>query len=256
MHAPQYREMAAAYDWPQAVDFSRIMFRRTQRAFRRHGIEPPARVCDLACGTGTLALLLADAGYRVTGVDVSPAMLRRARAKSRQAHRKPAWRRADMRDFTLPRPVHAVTCYYDSMNHLLTRRAVHAACRAVHRALTPGGVFCFDANTRYCFDEFWGGLAHQFEHEGTVQFIEGTFSPRSGRASATVTGFVPAGRRRYRKFVERVDERYYSGPAWRDALRRAGFTRVRLVPFDPWAHGGPKRIKWFVTAQKPAVDGK
>ena len=38
----------------------------------------PARVADLGCGTGTLALLLAGEGYAVDGVDFSPEMVRRA----------------------------------------------------------------------------------------------------------------------------------------------------------------------------------
>ena len=42
---------------------------------------PPARVADLGCGTGTLALLLTGEGYDVTGLDLSPEMIRRARAK-------------------------------------------------------------------------------------------------------------------------------------------------------------------------------
>ena len=43
---------------------------------------PPARVADLGSGTGTLSLLLADEGHTVDGVDVSPAMVRLARAKA------------------------------------------------------------------------------------------------------------------------------------------------------------------------------
>jgi SAM-dependent methyltransferase len=39
-------------------------------------------VADLGCGTGTLSLLLADAGLRVDGVDFSPEMVRRAVAKA------------------------------------------------------------------------------------------------------------------------------------------------------------------------------
>lgn len=48
------------------------------------GLLPPApaRVADLGCGTGTLALLLADEGYTVDGVDLSPAMVALARAKA------------------------------------------------------------------------------------------------------------------------------------------------------------------------------
>ncbi|WP_369221949.1 class I SAM-dependent methyltransferase [Streptomyces sp. R39] len=41
----------------------------------------PADVLDLGCGTGSLALLAAEQGHRVTGVDSSPAMVARARAK-------------------------------------------------------------------------------------------------------------------------------------------------------------------------------
>lgn len=43
--------------------------------------ERPADVLDLGCGTGSLALLAAEQGHRVTGVDGSPAMVARARAK-------------------------------------------------------------------------------------------------------------------------------------------------------------------------------
>ncbi|MGW3953870.1 class I SAM-dependent methyltransferase [Streptomyces sp. NPDC004752] len=42
----------------------------------------PADVLDLGCGTGSLALLAAERGHRVTGVDLSPAMVDLARAKT------------------------------------------------------------------------------------------------------------------------------------------------------------------------------
>lgn len=41
----------------------------------------PARIADLGCGTGTLTALLTDAGHAVDGLDLSPEMIRRARAK-------------------------------------------------------------------------------------------------------------------------------------------------------------------------------
>ncbi|MEU2380252.1 class I SAM-dependent methyltransferase [Streptomyces misionensis] len=41
----------------------------------------PADVLDLGCGTGSLSLLAAGQGHRVTAVDLSPAMVERARAK-------------------------------------------------------------------------------------------------------------------------------------------------------------------------------
>jgi len=63
--------------------------RPTRAAWRSMllGVLPPApaRVADLGCGTGTLAVLLAEDGYAVDGIDVSPEMVVRARAKAEAA---------------------------------------------------------------------------------------------------------------------------------------------------------------------------
>jgi SAM-dependent methyltransferase len=45
----------------------------------------PATVADLGCGTGTLSMLLAEEGYAVRGLDFSPEMVTRARAKATTA---------------------------------------------------------------------------------------------------------------------------------------------------------------------------
>jgi SAM-dependent methyltransferase len=56
--------------------------RAAWRELLRSVLPPaPARIADLGCGTGTLTLLLAAEGYVVDGVDFSPEMIRRARAK-------------------------------------------------------------------------------------------------------------------------------------------------------------------------------
>lgn len=44
--------------------------------------HPPARIADLGCGTGTLALLLAEEGHAIDGIDFSPEMVARALAKT------------------------------------------------------------------------------------------------------------------------------------------------------------------------------
>ena len=51
------------------------------RLLREHLPEEPVDVLDLGCGTGSLTMLLAEAGHRVHGVDLAPAMVAAARAK-------------------------------------------------------------------------------------------------------------------------------------------------------------------------------
>lgn len=73
---------AAAFD-DEADHGLRDAGTRAAWAARLAGWLPagPWDVLDLGCGTGSLTALLAQAGHRVTGVDVSPQMIERARAK-------------------------------------------------------------------------------------------------------------------------------------------------------------------------------
>ncbi|WP_222915686.1 class I SAM-dependent methyltransferase [Natrinema sp. SYSU A 869] len=57
--------------------------------------DEPLQVLDIGCGTGVLSLLLADLGHAVTGVDVAPQMLERARAKATRADRSIEFYRGD-----------------------------------------------------------------------------------------------------------------------------------------------------------------
>jgi SAM-dependent methyltransferase len=59
------------------------LVRDAWRSLLRSVVPPiPSRIADLGCGTGSLALLLAEDGHAVDGVDFSPQMVRRAVAKA------------------------------------------------------------------------------------------------------------------------------------------------------------------------------
>ena len=79
----------------------------------------PKTVLDLACGTGSMSVLLAERGYRVIGADISEEMLTAAAQKAAaMAENPPFFICQPMQRLTLPEPVEAIVCLLDSLNYL------------------------------------------------------------------------------------------------------------------------------------------
>jgi SAM-dependent methyltransferase len=101
-------------------------------------------VLDIACGTGRIALPLARAGIRVTGIDLSAHMLERARSQS--AGLPLTLHLADVRDFTLHEgPFACATMAGHAFQQMLDDADQRALFRCVHRHLATGGLFVFDS---------------------------------------------------------------------------------------------------------------
>lgn len=66
------------------------------------GLEPPARILDLCCGPGRHSLELARRGFRVTGVDRTPAYLEKARKQAEAEGLAIEFVQEDMRRFCRP----------------------------------------------------------------------------------------------------------------------------------------------------------
>jgi len=106
--------------------------------------EPGARVVEIGCGSGGLTAALAAAGYRVIGVDISRAMIRRARRRApTAAYRVASWYR------WAPPPCEAIVAVGECLNYLAAtparhRRALTAFFGRAGAALRPGGLLLFD----------------------------------------------------------------------------------------------------------------
>lgn len=103
-------------------------------------------VVELGVGDGRIAVPAAAAGRNITGVDLSPAMLDRCRARAERAGvlDRLTLIQADFREFRLPAPAALITLPYHSIGHLLTLDDKRDALRHVRSQLRPGGQFIFD----------------------------------------------------------------------------------------------------------------
>lgn len=134
-----------------------------------------ARILDLACGTGTLAVDLANCGHFVHGIDISPEMIKIAKLKSIWLSNV-SFHVQDMTQFSVEGKFDLVTCTFDSINYLLDIGDVRTMFCCVADALRESGIFVFDSNTYQLY------LNHQKEtHErelGRHSFIQnGSYNP-------------------------------------------------------------------------------
>ena len=107
--------------------------RQAWRAHLTQWLPEPATVLDLGCGTGSLSLLALEAGHRVLGVDLSPAMV--AEATEKCAGLDATFTVGDAADPPVAGPVDAVLA-----RHLLwTLPDPHTALRRWLGLLRPGG---------------------------------------------------------------------------------------------------------------------
>lgn len=129
-------------------------------------VRQRGEVLELACGTGRIAIPLAERGLAVTGIDYAPEMLVLAREKAREKGVSVEWAEGDMRSFELGRKFGSVLLLSNALWHLHEIADFAACMRCVRRHLAPGGVFVLslfipgiailarDPDTRYPFSSY------------------------------------------------------------------------------------------------------
>jgi SAM-dependent methyltransferase len=135
--APRFYEIAFELNRKGEVDFLVHCFKRFSR-------RPVRRVVDIACGTGPHLLRLADRGYKMSGLDLSPRNIQFLRERFAKKGHEGELVVGDMTDFRLAHPVDAAICMQDSQGHLLKTEQLVAHLRAVARCMKRGGLYVFD----------------------------------------------------------------------------------------------------------------
>ena len=136
MSQVEYNELAGLYDFINeefiAYDIQAAYVARILRAAKTKG----NRLLDVACATAQHAARLAAAGFAVTGVDLSPALLAQAAARGR--HRSVQLVRADIRLLPFLKSFDAAMCLNHTLNYMLGDDLARAF-RAVGHCLRAGG---------------------------------------------------------------------------------------------------------------------
>ena len=181
-------------------------------------------VLDLACGTGTMTVFLAQKGYDMIGIDISEDMLATAQEKAYDANCQVLFLRQDMQKLDLYGTIDAAICVCDGLNYILDPQTLQKVFQRVKLFLNPGGLFIFDMNTEYKFKALLGNRS--FEGQGTNNMayeMDNTYDPTTQINSYHVC-FHQNGKP---SFTETHKQKAYTIKTITQMLETVGFTHIQ-----------------------------
>lgn len=245
-----YRDLAVSYDrLTNDVEYEKVVAFYNQ-ILQREGLKPRT-AADLACGTGSVALLLAQQGMQVVGVDMSEDMLCVAAQKAQGAENPPLYICQSLQQLQLARAVDLAVCALDSMDYITDPEDCRLAIRRIYKALNPGGCFIFDVNTPEKLRAM-DGQVFLDEDEDVYCVWRGEFDEKGNILSYGMDLFQRQGNVWHRSFEEHR-EYAYTAEQLVTYLHDAGFTAIEVFAdrsFSPPA-SGEQRI--YLKARKGKI---
>ena len=161
-----YTRFAEVYDLMGGDRFSEKMVEYTFGLLKKFKYQP-RNILELCCGTGTAAIMFAEQGYEVSGLDGSEYMLTAARYKAKKKKLKIPFYHQKLPNIGISRgkskeleKFDLVTCFYDSLNYILDETKLAESFKRVNQHLVDDGLFIFDMNTFYALKYLWGAKTY------------------------------------------------------------------------------------------------
>ena len=201
--APFYDSVNSDIDYVKWADF-------IEKIIEREYSGRPELILDLGCGTGKMTLELSRRGYDMTGVDYSPEMLDIAREASEREGQDILWLCQDMREFELYGTVDVAVCCLDGINHLTTKDDLKKCLSLVHNYLIPDGLFIFDVNGKYKFENIYSDNSYVMEEGEDVCIWQNYYNKRTKLCDFYITLFKEDTDGKYLRYDEAQRERMYT----------------------------------------------
>ncbi|HAP15083.1 MAG TPA: SAM-dependent methyltransferase [Lactococcus sp.] len=239
-----YEEFARVYDSVMDEELYDLWFDFSQRHF-------PAKtqnIMELACGTGILSIRFSQAGYEVTGVDLSEEMLTIADKRARQLGEHIIFVTGDMRELSGEAKFDVVTCYSDSLCYMTNISEVQRVFDGVYESLNEEGVFIFDVHSTYQVGSVFPGYSYH-ENDEDFAFLWDSFEgdyPHS--VVHELTFFVKDSEGRFVRKDEVHQERTYPIKEYLKGLQQ--FSKVEVYADFQDEKPDEESLRWFFVCKK------
>ena len=185
---------------------------------------PPVGL-DIGCGSGYFTRAFEKQGYQMTGMDVSPEMLDKARKLADQEGVRPAFLLGDITKFKTPNRFSFVTAINDCINYL-PKEKLYSAFKKVNAALCKNGLFLFDVSSER---KFYEKIANTVSADDRDDVTYLCFNSLQGdKVTMDVTLFVKRADGAFERLDERHEQYIYKETEIVETLEKAGFEILRI----------------------------
>ena len=219
----RYNDFAYIYDrlMHQDVDYD-AWCDYIENLLSLHSVSPDT-LCELACGTGNMTSRLSGRGYKMTGVDISPDMLRVAQAKTEDVE----FICSDMSKLSLRRKYDSFLCMIDGLNYVITPKAVINTLKTVKEHLNENGVFIFDISSQYKLEKIIGNETFIHSEYDVFYSWQNRYIEKYNLSDMLLNFFVRSGKD-YIRFEENHIQRGWTVAQMQKMLKVAGFTEIHV----------------------------
>ena len=200
-------------------------------------VEEGARLLDIGCGTGYVAIELAKRGYDVTAIDIAPAMIEEARTRAKQAGVTVDWHVGDVSEKLPAGSFDLAYSAIDVMNYVTTDEGIARTFALCYDRLTKGGRFLFDVHGEWKLDLFLEEAPFVYDSESLSYMWQTEEGADVHSVRSTLTFFVRQDDGSYERFDEQHEQRILPVSYYVQALETAQFTLDAL--FADWAYEPP-----------------
>jgi len=177
-------------------------------------------LCDLGCGTGTMCYLMNKSGFDVIGIDSSESML--SVASSKYEGQSILFLNQDMCDFELFGTVDVFISMLDSVNYITEPENFEKMFSLVNNYLNPNGIFIFDVNSKYKFENILGENTYTYEVDSIFYTWENYYEDEL--LDIYLNFFIKNKESTYDRIKEHHMQRYYSDEFIRNICNKNGLS--------------------------------